>query len=197
MLRIGLTGGIGSGKTTVAHIFSTLGIPVYYADDAAKRLYAEHEGLRQSMITHFGEESYKDGNLNRPYIASQVFGNNENLSLLNSLVHPLTIADAKAWMDLQQAPYILKEAAVLFESGADQDLDMVIGVSCPEPLRIRRAMERDHVEEAEIRKRMARQMDEAEKMSKCDFVIINDEEQLLIPQVIALHNKLIGPDEPL
>jgi dephospho-CoA kinase len=198
MLKIGLTGGIGSGKTTVAKIFEVLGVPVYYADDAAKLLMNEDEILKQKIIGHFGNDAYENGNLNRSYLASLVFNNPEKLSLLNSIVHPITIADAEKWMKLQskkntpKIPYALKEAALLFESGAQKKLDYIIGVNSPYKLRLQRAMQRDKLSKEAVEARMEKQMDETKKMSLCDFIITNDEEQLLIPQVLELHGRLIG-----
>jgi dephospho-CoA kinase len=194
-LRIGLTGGIGSGKSSVAKIFETLGIPVYYADDAAKRVMNENELLRNQVIHLFGEESYVNGQLNRKHISSQVFNNPDKLTLLNSLVHPLTIADADEWMKQQSTPYVIKEAALIFESDAWKHLDKVIGVSAPYELRLQRAMQRDHITAGEVKARMSKQMNEEEKMKRCDYVIINDETELLIPQVIALHKRLIAKSE--
>ncbi len=197
MLRIGLTGGIGSGKTTVAHIFEVLCIPVYYADDAAKRLMNEDDNLKQQLIQHFGEESYVEGKLNRAYLSSVVFSNTEKTSLINSIIHPATIADAEAWMLQQQADYALKEAALIFEAGAEKNLDLVIGVSAPLPIRLQRVMKRDAIDEAAVLARMQKQMNEEEKMGRCDFVVINDEETLLIPQVIAIHEQLLQNIERL
>ena len=191
MLRIGLTGGIGSGKTTVAHIFEVLGISVYYADDAAKRLMNEDENLRKKIIENFGDESYIDGKLNRTYLASIVFSNREKAALINSFVHPVTIADAQLWMQKQNAPYAIKEAALIFEAKADKELDLVIGVYAPLPLRINRIMLRDKIDETAVMARMQKQMNEEEKMKLCDFVIENNEKDLLIPQVIAIHEKLL------
>ena len=192
MIRIGLTGGIGSGKTTVAKIFETLGIPVYYADDAAKRIMNEDAALREAIQQNFGEESYTNNTLNRSYLASVVFGTAEKLALLNKLVHPLTIADSEAWMQLQTGPYAIKEAALIFESDVWKDLDKVIGVSSPIELRLQRTMERDGANREAVQARISKQMDEDEKMKRCDFVLYNDETQLLIPQVLALHEKLIA-----
>lgn len=190
MLRVGITGGIGSGKTTVCRIFEILGVPVYYADEAARRLMNENP-LRNQIIANFGEAAYVGEELNRTWMATQVFNNPEKLALLNSLVHPVTIADADEWMKKQHSPYTLKEAALLFESGSYQYLDYIIGVSAPVELRIARTTTRDQKSADEIRKRIDRQMDEDEKMNRCDFVLINDEKQLLIPQVIALHQQLL------
>ena len=191
MLRIGLTGGIGSGKTTVAHIFEVLCIPVYYADDAAKRLMNEDENLKKKIIENFGEESYVDGKLNRSHLASIVFSNPEKTALINSIVHPITIADAKLWMEKQTTPYAIKEAALIFESKAEKELDLIIGVHSPLPLRIQRIMQRDNIDEAAVMARMQKQMNEEEKMKLCDFVIENNEKDLLITQVIAIHEKLL------
>ncbi|HMK27095.1 MAG TPA: dephospho-CoA kinase [Chitinophagaceae bacterium] len=189
MLRIGLTGGIGSGKSVVAKVFETLGIPVYYADDAAKNLMNNDKDLKAAIIKSFGEASYANGELDRKYLAGIVFNDKEKLELLNSLTHPATIRDAGEWIKQQTSAYIIKEAALLFESGANKNLDYVIGVDAPLPLRIKRVMARDGISEAEIMKRINRQMDEEKKMKRCNFVIINDEEQLVIPQVMELHHK--------
>lgn len=194
MLRIGLTGGIGSGKTTVARIFETIGIPVYYADQAAKRLMNEDPVVKESIIREFGSESYKDGVLNRKHIASIVFNDNGKLELLNAITHPATIQDAENWMQQQVTPYAVKEAALLFESGSASKLDIIIGVYAPAALRIRRVMDRDGISREEVQQRMNRQIDETIKMKLCDEVIVNDETHLLIPQVIALHQKFVQQD---
>lgn len=191
ILKVGLTGGIGSGKTTVAKIFETFGIPVYYADDAAKRIMNENETLRAGIIDLFGAESYEGNQLNRPFVASRVFNDEQQLLALNALVHPLTIEDAEKWMGQQTAPYIIKEAALVFESDVWKHLDKVIGVSAPHELRLQRTMQRDKITSEAVEARMAKQMIEEEKMKRCDYVIYNNEEQLLIPQVIALHEKLL------
>lgn len=193
MLKIGLTGGIGSGKTTVARVLEVLGIPVYYADEAAKDLMNKNELLKQQLIFHFGEATYfEDGQLNRKHLSSIVFANKEKLELLNSLVHPITIADAQQWFSKQTSPYVVKEAALLFESGSAEGLDYVIGVTAPATLRIKRVIDRDHVTAEEVKRRMANQLDDGIKMKLCDFVLQNNEQQLLLPQVIQLHEKLIS-----
>jgi len=191
MLKVGITGGIGSGKSTVAHIFETLGIPVYYADDAAKRLMNKDEGLRLQVQQLFGDAAYSNGQLNRAYLSAQVFNNPDKLAMLNSLVHPATIADAARWMQQQTAPYAIKEAALIFESGAQENLDKVIGVFAPKAVRIKRVMNRDGITREEVMARMNKQINESIKMRLCDYVITNDEQQLLIPQVLAVHKTLL------
>jgi len=189
MLRIGLTGGIGSGKSTVAKIFEVLGIPVYYADDEARKLMNENENLKQQIIKLFGAESYIDGKLNRKHISSLVFNNKEKLAVLNSITHPAVIHHGEEWMRKQNAPYAIHEAALIFESGSNKNLDYVIGVSAPESLRIERTMQRDNIPKEQVLARMKNQMDEKEKMQRCDFIIYNDEQQLILPQVLGLHRK--------
>jgi dephospho-CoA kinase len=187
MLRIGITGGIGSGKSTVSKIFEVLGIPVYYADDASKRLMNEDEALKEKLQSIFGNETYVDGQLNRAYLSSVVFNNEEKLLLLNSIIHPATIKDAEEWMLRQTTPYAIKEAALIFESGSQEYLDKVIGVYAPAAVRIHRVMQRDKVTREEVQSRMNKQIDEDMKMRLCDYVITNDEQELLIPQVMKLH----------
>jgi dephospho-CoA kinase len=191
MLKVGITGGIGSGKSTVAKIFGVLGIPVYNADTAARRLMQEDADLKKALTAAFGADLYDAaGAINRPYLADIVFNNMEALEKLNSLVHPVTIADAAAWMLQQTTPYTLKEAALIFESGAQRDLDCVIGVSAPLHLRLQRVMQRDDMSREQVKARMNKQLSESLKMKLCDYIIVNDEQQALIPQVLALHEQL-------
>lgn len=191
MIKVGLTGGIGSGKSTVAKIFEVLGIPVYYADDAARQIMNSDKQLKAALIKNFGEQTYQGGELNRSYLASIVFADKQKLDLLNSLTHPATIRDANRWIQQQTSPYIIKEAALLFESGANKYLDLVIGVYAPEELRIQRAIQRDNSSREEILQRMRWQMDEDAKMKLCNFIITNDEQQLVMPQVMQLHEKFL------
>lgn len=190
MLRIGLTGGIGSGKSTVAHVFEVLGIPVYYADIEAKKMMHEDEDLKQQIIEAFGSAAYENGVLNRRHLASVVFADKEKLAHLNSLVHPATIRHGRQWMERQRAPYAIKEAALIFESGTQEHLDYVIGVSAPLHLRIQRAMQRDNISREEVLGRMKNQINEEIKLRLCDFVIKNDEQELVIMQVLSLDKEL-------
>jgi len=191
MLKVGLTGGIGSGKTTVAQIFEVLSIPVYYADAAARDLMNKDPELKKKIIASFGKDAYKNGELNRAYLGSVVFHDSEKLNLLNSIVHPVTIRDSENWMKNQKTAYAIKEAALIFEAGIEKYLDYVIGVTAPESLRIQRVVERDHVPIQKVLDRVQHQMDEKEKISRCDFIIQNDGLQPILPQVLAIHEKLM------
>jgi dephospho-CoA kinase len=192
MLKVGLTGGIGSGKTMVARIFAALGIPIYYADEAAKRIQQEDPDVRKQIVGLLGEEAYHNGILNRTYVSSIVFADNTKLEQLNAIVHPATIRDAENWLSAQTTDYAIKEAALIFESGSQGDLDFIIGVTAPMALRIKRTMARDGVKEEQVRHRMDKQISDKIKMRLCDAVIVNDEKQLLIPQVLELHQKLLS-----
>lgn len=190
-LRIGITGGIGSGKSTVAKVFEVLGIPVYYADEAARRVMNEDEEVRKQIVHHFGASAYKNNQLDRTYIGGQVFNNKQKLELMNSLVHPATIRDSENWMRQQTTPYAIKEAAIIFESGTQDQYDYIIGVTAPVPLRILRAMKRDGLTRDQVIARMEKQIQDVIKMRLCDFVVYNDEQQAIIPQVIKLHSTLL------
>lgn len=192
MLKIGLTGGIGSGKSVVAGIFKVLGIPVFDADSEARLIMEKDEKVATSIQNMFGDESYIDKKLNRKYIANIVFNDPAKLKQLNAIVHPAAILAANNWMNIQTTPYVIKEAALLFESGSASQLDYFVGVHAPQSLRIKRAMQRDNATREQVLARMSRQSDEEEKMKLCDFVVVNDEKQLLIPQVLQLHQKFLS-----
>ena len=187
MLKIGITGGIGSGKSIVSNIFKVLGIAVFDADFAAKQIMNENKIVQQHLIDAFGESVFLNNGLNKKYLANIVFNDAYQLEKLNAIVHPATIEAGNQWVKQQKTIYILKEAALLFESGSAADLDYIIGVYAPKIVRIKRVMQRDNVNEQAVINRMNKQIDENLKMKLCDFVIINDEQQLLIPQVMALH----------
>ncbi|HEY1009695.1 MAG: dephospho-CoA kinase [Daejeonella sp.] len=193
MLRIGITGGIGSGKTTVCRIFEVLGIPVFYADSAAKAVMHTDASLRAEIIEQFGEKSYSDlGELDRKHISSIVFSDDRQLARLNAIVHPAVFRAFDAWVYQQDAPYVLKEAALLFESGSYKMCDQTVLVESPEMLRIERIMERDHVTEDQVRSRMSKQLSDGEKEKLADHILMNDEQTLLIPQVLSLHNYFLA-----
>ncbi len=188
-LQIGITGGIGSGKSTAARIFQVLGIPVYDADSRAKWLMNHDPELKNQIITTFGFQSYTaSGELDRVYLASQAFHNPAHTQILNGLVHPRVSTDYAQWVSVhRQSAYLLKEAALLFESGSFQTLDKVIVVTAPLPLRMDRVLRRDpHRTRQDVEAIMARQLDETEKLSRADFILYNDESRLLTAQVLEL-----------
>ncbi len=189
MLRIGITGGIGSGKSVVAKIFAELGIPVYDADTAAKRLLAENAPLRQAIIALLGPGAYEGQKPNRSYIAARVFSDPSLLAAYNAIIHPAVIAAGENWFAQQEAngfPYAIKEAALFFETGSAAGLYQVVGVYAPAALRIRRVMQRDGSSREDVLRRMASQLDESIKMKLCDQVVRNDDQVLVVPQVLAL-----------
>ncbi|MBO9728169.1 MAG: dephospho-CoA kinase [Chitinophaga sp.] len=193
MLKIGITGGIGSGKSTVSKIFELLGVPVYYADDRAKDILVRDPELMTQVKQHFGNETYdENGRLNRKYLGDIVFNSKDKLAVLNSLVHPATIRDSDRWASEQTTPYVLKEAALLFETESFHHLDKIIAVFAPQPLRVHRVMKRDHMTRDEVLARIYKQIDETIKMRLSDYVIHNDEQHMVIPQVLALHQELLA-----
>jgi len=190
--QVGVTGGIGSGKTLVCNVLEKLGIPVYRADIEARRLMEEDSELVGQIVELFGEEAYIGGALNRSYLAGRVFGDGEQLRGLNGVVHPAVRRDYHRWLDQQSgAPYVVEEAAILFESGASRFMDLVVMVYAPEALRIKRVMIRDGVGEEAVKKRMEHQMDEEEKRSKADLVIMNDENSRLLPRILDVHQQIL------
>lgn len=190
-MQIGITGGIGSGKSFVCNIFKHLGVPVYDADSRAKYLMNTDADLKQQLINTFGPETYNASGLNRSYLANQVFNNSDKVKALNALVHPAVGKDYAVWVSQQnQAQYVLKEAALMFESGSAKLLDKVIYVHAPEALRISRVMVRDPQRtEESIKAIMSKQLSAGELKAKADFIIENDEKQMLLPQIIALHQQ--------
>lgn len=187
MLKIGITGGIGSGKTTVCKIFQTLGIPIYDADSEAKKLMNSHPELVNAIKHTFGEGAYgADGQLERQYLASRVFNNEEALNQLNGIVHPVVIQAAIDWAEAQDAPYTIKEAALMFQSGSYVHNDVNVVVAAPDELRISRVTKRDGLTEEQVRARMDKQWPQDEQIRKADYVVWNDGTRLLIPQVLEL-----------
>ncbi len=193
MLKVGLTGNIGSGKTTVAKVFEVLGVPVFYADQAAKTVMTADAQLIAGVKAAFGNQSYfDDGTLNRKYIADIVFNNADELARLNALVHPAVFRAFNEWAAPQTVPYVIKEAAILFESGSYKLCDDTVLVTAPLDMRLQRVMERDQISIAEAEARNARQMSEDEKRKRAGHVIVNDGSQLVIPQVLALHQHFLS-----
>ena len=198
MLKIGITGGIGSGKTIVCRVFEQLGVPVYPADEVARELTVSDEGIKLKIKEHFGSSIYSEyGNLNRKKLAEIVFNNEQALKKLNSIIHPAMRSHFSEWLrnlinntKKPQPPYILKEAAILFESGAYKGVDAVISVTANKELKIKRTMERDGITRKEVEQRMKNQMSDEEKVKMSDYVINNDDSSLVIPQILKIHNKL-------
>lgn len=190
MLKIGITGGIGSGKTTVCRLFELLGVSVYYADIRAKMLMQIDEDLMEGIRAAFGREVYDGHILNRSLLGSIVFNDAEQLQRLNGLVHPAVFRDFDKWSTEQKGLYVLKEAAILFESGSAKDCAYTILVKSPLDLRVSRIMKRDGLSKEDIMKRIDKQMSDEEKEKLASFIIVNDETRLVIPQVLALHQQL-------
>jgi dephospho-CoA kinase len=191
MLKVGITGGIGAGKTTVAKYFEKLGIPVYYYDDAVKNLYDTNTELKQTIQKHFGEDVYVEDKLNRKKFASILFSNANKLQLLNELLHPFVEKDKEEWMSKQNAPYALFETAILFEAKIDKDMDYIIGVTASDNIRLKRAMARDNATAEQVLARMAKQMPDWDKMKLCNSVIFNDLSGVAYVEAARLHKKLI------
>jgi dephospho-CoA kinase len=188
MLRAGITGGIGSGKSFVCQAFAALGIPVFNADDAARHLMQHDPNIISGIKDIFGAEAYNGQELQRRYISAQAYNNPTLLQKLNALVHPATISYGAQWMQQHaNAPYIIKEAAIFFESGTNKDMDVMIGVHAPQETRIRRAMARSGISREQVMVIIANQMDEDAKMKLCDHVIVNDDTTAVLPQVLRLH----------
>lgn len=191
MLKIGITGNIGSGKTTVSKMFELLGIPVFYADDEAKKVMTADAILVASLKETFGPEAYfTDGSLNRKFIAGIVFNNPAELAKLNAIVHPAVFRAFDNWvLRYPQALYVVKEAALLFESSSYRMCDYSVVVTAPLSLRLQRVIKRDQITLEEAENRNARQMPEEEKVKLADYHIVNDESRLVIPQVLQLHER--------
>jgi dephospho-CoA kinase len=195
MLKIGVTGGIGVGKSVVCRMFAVLGIPVYDADTRAKWVMRYDEALRQELADAFGPETYTtEGELNRPYLAQTAFHNPDKLKLLNRLVHPHVGKDFTDWVDANSsAPYVVKEAALMYESEAWRQMDEIIAVFAPMEVRIKRLLQRDsHRTQQDIEAIIGKQLKEEDKMARAQYIIYNDDQHLLIPQVMKLHEQFLA-----
>lgn len=191
MLKVGITGGIGSGKSIVCQVFKTLGIPVFNADAISKYFMENNIYLKKQIVNLLGDNAYIDNKLDRAYISNKIFKDKSLLLKLNALVHPITIEYGKQWMLKQSAPYTIKESAILFESGTNKELDYIIGVNSPLETRIARTIERDNISSKKVLEKMNNQMNNEQKMSLCHFVINNSEHDSLIYQVIEINEKLL------
>ncbi|MCY1635287.1 dephospho-CoA kinase [Marinifilum sp. D737] len=192
MLKIGLTGGIGTGKSIVAEVFKLLGIPVYVSDKEAKRLMIESDEIRTSLTDRFGLDVYAENKtLNRKYLSDIIFNNPKALQDINSIVHPVVRNDFECWSEKQHSPYVIQESAILFDTGLYKNFDKIICVTASEELRVKRVMDRDGVDAYAVKKRMKNQLAESLKIEKSDFVIYNNSD-LILPQIMEIHKELLG-----
>lgn len=191
MLKVGVTGGIGAGKSIVCRVFKTLGIPVFDADAAAKMLMEEDPLLVKAISNLFGNDVYISGKLDREKVASMVFNQPTLLKQLNKVVHPATISYGNSWMQQQTTSYVIKEAAIFFESGSYKEMDVMIGVFAPVELRIKRVLTRPGMTREKVLERMANQIGDEQKLKLCDYTITNDDVAAIIPQVESLHKILV------
>lgn len=192
MFQVGLTGGIGSGKTLVCSVLEKLGVAVYYADVEARNLMNNDSGLKSQIEEEFGKEAYRKGTLNREFLAGKVFADAVLLAKMNALVHPAVRMHYSEWVGLQvNVPYVVEEAAILFESGSDQFMDLSVLIYADEELRIQRVMQRDGTDREQVKRRMSMQISEEEKKKRADYMIYNDGREMLLPQIIKLHNRIV------
>jgi dephospho-CoA kinase len=190
MKKVGLTGNIGTGKSTVARIFETLGIPVFHADEVAKKLLTD-ESIKLAIQKKFGNTVFTNEIPDRKKLASLVFNDSEALTFLNSLIHPRVRKEFNLWFERQSNhPYVIEEAAILYETGIYKEFDKIITVVSPVDLAISRVMQRDGINREEVEKRMQNQWPQDKKVDLSSFVISNDENHLIIPQVLAIHHEL-------
>lgn len=192
MKIIGITGGIGSGKTLVCRVFACLGIAVFYADEVAKELYEDDPVLVETIRERFGDEILHSGKINKSKLGEIIFADKSKLSALNSLVHPAVSRAFLKWKKNQTSPYIIRESAILIESKSYLDCDHIIQITAPEPLRIQRVMQRSNLNEQQIRSRISEQMTEDERRPFCDFEIPNDEKHLILGTILEMHRKIMA-----
>tara|TARA_B100000900_G_scaffold124550_1_gene105124 strand:+ start:1718 stop:2314 length:597 start_codon:yes stop_codon:yes gene_type:complete len=187
---LGLTGGIGSGKTTVAKMFEALEVPVYNADKAAKTLMQSSKDLKQKIKQLLGEDAYKQNQLNKGFISEKIFNNKVLLKQINALVHPEVALDFNSWLSIQTSVYVVKEVAIIFEIAAENQFDYILTVTAPESMRVQRIIERDQASLAKIKALMSNQLQDLEKTAKSDFVIINVDLDDTQKQVYDIHNTI-------
>ena len=196
MFKVGLTGGIGSGKSKVAELLSNRGVAVYDSDSRAKALMANDEVLRTALIEAFGAECYTDVGLNRAWLAERVFNNEEELCRLNAIVHPAVMRDFAAWAEIQEGDYVIMESAILLEAGLESHVDVVVAVMAPKELRLQRAMQRDGATEEQIEERMRNQMSDDERTERAKYAIVNIDLEELEEDVEQLHRRLCYDSKP-
>jgi dephospho-CoA kinase len=190
MIIAGITGGIGSGKSTVCAVFELLGVPVYYADEESKKLFTD-SSVADKVVEKFGNTILKDGKIDRKLLGSIVFNDSQKLFMLNEIMHPAVKEHFNKWCALyNDYAYVLKEAAILFESESYKSVQKIITVTAPVELRIARVIKRDQALREDVMKRIASQISDEEKIKRSDFVLVNDEKELLIPEILKIHNQL-------
>ncbi len=196
MKILGITGGIGSGKSLVSSVFVRLGVPVYYADKAGKQILAGNPEVKEKVVEILGLESYSGEKPNNKYIANRVFNDGSKLEELNRIIHPAVRQDFLEWLKQQfQNKYVIEEAAILFESGAWKFMDKILAVIAPDELRIKRVMKRDGVSRQDVLRRMEQQWPQDELAKRCDFLIHNDGSQLILPQILQIHDKMSNKNQ--
>ncbi|MCH7534477.1 MAG: dephospho-CoA kinase [Bacteroidetes bacterium] len=192
-LKVGVTGGIGSGKTLVCEVFEKLNVPVFYADAEAKKINEEHPDAIKGLKEICGDDIYQNGTLNKKKLANVIFTDDTKLQKVNELIHPLVKAKFLNWTEQNNdGPYVIEEAAILFESGASNLMDLVVTVTAPRELRIERVTSRDGITNEQVEERMKNQIEEDERIERSDFVINNDEQEMLLPQIIEIHENIVG-----
>lgn len=193
MIKVAITGGIGSGKTTVCKIFGTLGIPVYYADTEAKRIMNCNPDVRKKLIGAFGPAIYRQKEeLDRKYLADIIFNDKLAINTVNGIVHPAVRIDFERWANCQQSQYVIEESAIIFESGLESAFDKIIAVVASTETRIKRVISRDETSKEAVAARMSNQISDKERISKSDYIIYNNDNDLVIDQVIKVHNNILG-----
>ena len=190
MKIVGLTGGIGSGKTTIANYFKSLGVPIYIADKEAKALMNSSKVVKRKLTALFGEEAYLKGELNRPFLASKIFANKDILQKMNAIVHPKVALHFKRWLKKQNAPYIIKEAAIIYENNLESQYDFIIVVVADEATRLQRVLNRDNTSRGKIKSIIDNQLPDSEKIKKSDFVITNEDLESAKAQALEIHKTL-------
>ena len=196
MYKVGLTGGIGSGKSTVAELLNIRGVAIYDSDSRAKELMNGNEALREALIAAFGAECYTDAGLNRAWLAERVFGNKAELERLNAIVHPAVMRDFAAWAEAQEGDYVVLESAILLEAGLEEHVDVVVAVMAPKDIRLERAMQRDGASREQIEERMRNQMSDDERTDRAKYAVVNIDIEELEEDVEQLHRRLCYDSKP-
>lgn len=192
MIKVAVTGGIGSGKTIVCKVFELLGVPVFYADFEAKRVMSQNPEVKENLISHFGSDIYlPNGDIHRKKLSDIIFNDEIALQKVNNIVHPAVRYEFEKWSENQSYHYVIQEAALIFESKMENMFDKIITVYAPEEIKVARVMKRDNVSSKNIMERMRNQLSDDYKVTKSDFSILNDDSQMIIPQIIKIHNYLL------